>query len=142
MMKSASKEFSKFVSTAKIDCVFFDDRIGMTKTILCKEGSMKSYPATKKEEQYTICSESGGKYLFHIALNKTTDGKKWAEIIADNIHKLLFERGIDQTLLAIGCDSTNVNTGSLGDVIHFFEEKLHGKLNWLVRALHTNELSF
>ena len=39
------------------------------------------------------------------------------------MYKLLIQRGIDQTLLAVGCDSTNVNTGGLGDVIHFFRGK-------------------
>ena len=68
------------------------------------------------------------------------DGKKCAEIIADNLYKLLVERGIDQTLLAVGCDSTNVNTGGLGGDIHFLEKKLHRKLNSLVCALHTNKL--
>ena len=47
---------------------------------LCKEGSVKSYIATIKEEHYTVCSEFGREYLF----NKTTDRKKCAEIIADN----------------------------------------------------------
>ena len=56
----------------------------MTKTLLCKEGSVKSYPATIKEVHYIVCSETEEKYLFHFALNETTDGKKRAEIIADN----------------------------------------------------------
>ena len=66
--------------------------------------------------------------------------KKCAEIITDNIYKLLVERAIDQTLLAVRCDSTNLNIGDLGGVINFLEEKLHRRLNWLVCALHTNEL--
>ena len=56
------------------------------------------------------------------------------------IYKLLIERGLDQTLLAVKCQSTNVNTGGLEGVIHFLEEDLHRKLNWLVCALHINEL--
>ena len=139
-MKSASEKFSKFVSTAKIDCIFFDGRINMTKTLLCKEGLVKSYQATINEEHYTVCSEPEGKYLFHFTLNETTDGKKSVEIIAGNIYKLLVGKGIDVTLLAVGCDLTTVSTGGLGGVIQFLEEKLHRKLNWLVCALHTNEL--
>ena len=108
--------------------------------MVCVEGSVKSNPATIKEEHYTVCSEPWEKYLLHFTLNKTTDGKKCAEIIIDNLHKLLVERGIDQTLLIVGCDSTNVNTGGLGGVTYFLEKKLHWKLNWLVCALHTNEL--
>ena len=142
LMKSASEEYSEFVSTAKIDCLFFDGRIDMKYTMLCKEGSVKSYPTIIKEEHYTICSKPREKYLFHFTLNMTTDGKKCAESIADNLYKLLVERGIDQTLLAVGCDSTNVNTGGLGIAIHFLEEKIDRKLNCLVCTLHTNELPF
>ena len=81
----------------------------------------------------------GVKYLFHFTLYKTTDGKKCAEIIADNLYELLVERGIDQTLLAVRCDSTNVNSEGLGGVIPFLEKKPPRKLNWLVCALNTNE---
>ena len=44
------------------------------------------------------------------------------------------------SLIAIGADSTNVNTGWIGGVIPFLENKLERKLIWLVCALHTNEL--
>ena len=98
----------------------------MTKTMLCREGSVKSYQATIKEERNTVCSEPGEKYLFHITLNKTTDGKKLAEIIADSIYKLQVERGIDQTLLAVGCDPTNVNTEGLWGVIYFWRKNSIG----------------
>ena len=56
------------------------------------------------------------------------------------IHTSFWLKDIYQTLLAVACDSTNVNTGGLGGVIHFEEKKIHRKLNWLVCALHTNQL--
>ena len=40
----------------------------------------------------------------------------------------------------IGCNSTNVNTGSNGGVIHLAGEKLDHKLMRLICILHTNEL--
>ena len=110
---------------------FFDGRIDMTKTMLCKEGSGKSYQAAIIEEHYTACSEPGGIYLFHFTLNKTTYGKKCAEIIANNLYEPLIERVIDQTLLAVGCDSTNVNTGGLGGCHSFFG----GKILWQAELL-------
>ena len=78
LTKSVCEKFSKLLSTAKIDCIFFDGRIHMTKTMLCKEDSVKSYPATIKEEHYTVCSEPEEIHLFHFTLNKTTHGKKCA----------------------------------------------------------------
>ena len=50
------------------------------------------------------------------------------------------EYGVKATLLAIGGDSTNVNTGCAGGAFHHLEVKLGLKLNWLVCFLHTNEL--
>ena len=50
------------------------------------------------------------------------------------------KKGIDKSLQAIGGDSTNVNTGWEGGAMHWVEVKLNRKLNWLVCALHTNEL--
>ena len=49
-------------------------------------------------------------------------------------------KGIDKTLQAIGGNSTNVNTDWEGGTTHWVEVKLKGNLNWLVCALHTNEL--
>ena len=91
--------------------------------MLYKEGLVKSCPATMQEKHYTVCSKLGGNIFFHFTLYKTTDGKKCAEIIADNLYKLLVDRSIDQTFLAVRCDSTNINTGGLGGVIYFLKEK-------------------
>ena len=42
--------------------------------------------------------------------------------------------------MAMGCGSSNVNTGSAGGVTRYLEVKLQRKVTWLVCALHTNEL--
>ena len=49
-------------------------------------------------------------------------------------------KNINVHLKAIGGDSTNVNTGCEGGLMHFIELKLGRKLNWIVYALQTNEL--
>ena len=50
------------------------------------------------------------------------------------------EYDINTTLNVIRCDSTNVNTGCNGGVIHLIEETIGHKLMWLICLLHTNEL--
>ena len=57
-----------------------------------------------------------------------------------NTTSFISEQGVDKTLMAMGCGSTNVNTGSAGGVTRYLEVKLQRKVNWLVCALHTNEL--
>ena len=44
------------------------------------------------------------------------------------------------SLMAIGCDGTNVNTGAVGGVIRLLEEELGHALQWFVCLLHCNEL--
>ena len=51
---------------------------------------------------------------------------------------------IDQTILsrlvAVGCDSTAVNTGKTAGVIRLLEEKFSKPLQWMICFLHLNEL--
>ena len=43
-------------------------------------------------------------------------------------------------MVAIGCDGTNVNTGTKGGVIKLFESRLKRPLHWFICMLHANEL--
>nr|XP_047125873.1 uncharacterized protein LOC124807716 isoform X2 [Hydra vulgaris] len=52
----------------------------------------------------------------------------------------MIQHGVAKSIQALGGDSTNVNTGWEGGVIQFVELKLNKRLNWLICALHTNEL--
>lgn len=56
------------------------------------------------------------------------------------MYEWVTDYGIKESLLAIGGDSTNVNTGWKGGAIQFLENKMERKLIWLICALHTNEL--
>ena len=93
-----------------------------------------------KEEHYTVCREPGGNYVCHFT-PPTTKTKKHAEVVADNLVKFLKEKGSDKTLQAIGGNLTNVNTGWKSSCMHRVKVKLGHKLNWLVSALYTIELS-
>ena len=135
-----SKEFEDKLKVKGTGCVLFDGRIDATKTMMEIEGSDKQYPGMIKEEHYAVCSEPGGEYLWHFVPEKATDQKKHAEIIADHIVDWLKERSIDNYLVAIGGDSTNVNTGWEGGAMQWVEKKLGRRLVWLVCDLHTGEL--
>ena len=52
----------------------------------------------------------------------------------------MVRHGVDKTLVAIGGDSTNVNTGIDGGTFQFLEQLLDRNLIWLVCGLHLNEL--
>ena len=79
--------------------------------MLKAEESDHRFPGLIKEEHYVVFSEPGGKYLFHFTPEQATKNRKHAEIIADNFTEFMRERDIDKTRMAIGSDSTAVNTG-------------------------------
>ena len=102
----------------------------------------KFHSSDIKEEHYSLCSEPGGEYMCHLTIHPKNRAKDTtaAEQIAIAIYEWIRDNGIDNTLQAVGGDSTNVNTGWKGGAIHFLEAKLGRKLIWLICALHTNEL--
>ena len=50
------------------------------------------------------------------------------------------EHGINKFLIAIGADSTNLNTGCKGGVIKYLENNLGRRFIRLICALHSSEL--
>ena len=117
-----------------ITCLLFDGRNDKTKVMLEDERG-KRYPSTVVEEHVSLVSEPGGKYVGHL-----TPTAKDAKTQAEEIYRFLVENGIDKTLQYIGGDSTNVNTGAHGGIMHYVEELLGHRLGRIICELHTNEL--
>ena len=140
IMLSLDQEFDEFCKKGGIECIFFDGRADLTKVLLEADNSDQQFPSIVKEQHYSVCSEPGGKYLYHFTPVKGGRREKPAEIIAEELVAFMKKKGIDRSLQAIGGDSTNVNTGWDGGIMHWIEVMLGRKLNWLVCALHTNEL--
>ena len=140
LMKSLNQEFDDLCKKGEIDCIFFDGREDITKVMLKTDNSDQQFPGIIREQHYSVCSEPGGRYIYHFTPKKGSETQKPAEIIADNLVEFMKSKGIDKSLQAIGGDSTNVNTGWEGGAMHWVEIKLGRKLIWLVCALHTNEL--
>nr|XP_047129363.1 uncharacterized protein LOC100201985 [Hydra vulgaris] len=111
VISDLNKDFDKIAKSGEVKCIFFDGRIDQTKQMIELDDSNAKFPVTVKEEHYSVCMEPGRKYLFHFTPEKATNSVKHAEIIANKIVEWLTERGIDESLLAVCGDSTNVNTG-------------------------------
>ena len=133
-------EFEKELGEKGVSCLLFDGRKDDTKVMLEMEGSSKRFPGLIKEEHYSVCSEPGGRYLWHFVPEEATEKRKHAEIIADHLVDWLKERNVQDDLQALGGDSTNVNTGWEGGVMQWVEKKLGRRLVWIVCDLHTGEL--
>ena len=137
------QQMAKQLSLEKLNIqgILFDGRKDDTKFMRQGEDG-KLHPFEMKEEHYSICSEPGGEYLCHFTVDseERDESQKAAEQIASLIYEWINDNGIKDSLLAIGGDSTNVNTGWKGGAIQFLENKMGRKLIWLICALHTNEL--
>ena len=62
-----------------------------------------------------------------------------AEQLTNGLVHWLTEHDVHYTLLAIGAESTNLNTGRHKGAIQYVERKLGRRLIWLICALHANE---
>ena len=65
VMRTMNEKFEELCREENIDCMFFDGRQDMTKVMLKAEESDRQFPGLIKEEHYAVCSEPGGRYLFH-----------------------------------------------------------------------------
>ena len=78
-------------------------------------------------------------FIFVLNHERSSDQTE-ADQTASLVYEWIVDHGVKESLLAIGGDSTNVNTGCWGGAIQFLEKKIGSKLIWLICALHTNEL--
>ena len=85
-------------------------------------------------------SDPGGQYIFHFTPPEADENHKAAEQIAIELVTWMKQYGVDKTLVFIGGDSTNVNSGIWGGVFHHVEKLLGRPLNWLLCGLHLIEL--
>ena len=120
--------------------ISFDGRIDKTRKLEWSDESNSFHPSTVKEEHYSMCAEPETRYIDHFVPESTTDENSHAKQIAVYITSWIKENGYENDIIAVACDSTNVNTGWKGGVVQYIEEILNKKLIWIICNLHTNEL--
>ncbi|MCP4393105.1 MAG: hypothetical protein GY804_02390 [Alphaproteobacteria bacterium] len=106
---------------SNIQCIFFDGR--KDKTRYMREGENgELHPSERKEEHYSLCSEPESKFLTHLTVDPDEKTVKPADHIATLIYDWVEDHNISESLIAIGDDSTHVNTGWEGGAIQFLEK--------------------
>jgi hypothetical protein len=89
VMRCLYQEFDDLCKkNGEIDCIFFDGREDTTIVMLKADISDHQFPSIIKEQHYTVCSEPGGRYLYHFTPEKGSKREKPAEVIA-NANKLV-----------------------------------------------------
>ena len=140
VMKRSQEDDKEKLKSKKLQCLMFDGRIDQTKCIKQSvlDGVKKYTHSVVREEHYAVCDETGD-YLTHFTPDKDPNIPA-AKQIALKIFDWLQENNCEHCLFAIGCDSTNVNTGYKGGSIFHLERLIGRKLTWIICMLHTNEL--
>lgn len=116
-------------STRELCCIGFDGKIDETRV---GQGKLRK---TKREDHYVIVSFPDKSYVDHVAPQSQK-----AKDIASEILSILRDRLSTESLQAVVCDGTNVNTGENNGVIRLLEISLSRPLQWLICLLHLNEL--
>ena len=88
------------------------------------------------EEHLTLMSEPGSNYLGHVSVSQGT-----SECITKAIWDFFEDKDcFTDSIQAIGCDGTAVNTGTKGGIIRLLKTNLDRPLHWFICQLHANEL--
>ncbi|GBO32825.1 hypothetical protein AVEN_27169-1, partial [Araneus ventricosus] len=115
--------------------LYFDGR--KDSTLIEERGDTKRYMRKAKEERLCLVEELGSRYITHLSPSFGTAKQISATIIG-------YFEGITRDfsrLLAIGCDSTSVNTGWKSGVIRCLELKLGKPLQWALLTCETLPLT-
>lgn len=132
--KSRGLSTATQLNSTEIRGLYFDGR--KDKTIIHDNVAGKFHRREIIEEHISLVEEPESKYLGH-----TTPSSGSAEHIKNSIFEFFNTRNISlNSLLAFGCDGTNVNTGIKGGVLRLIELEVKRPIQWLVCQLHGNEL--
>jgi hypothetical protein len=112
-------------------CIGFD---GKQDTTLVMESKKRR---KVKEEHYVIVSYPNATYVDHVVPNSSR-----ATDIAKEIISVITGTQSEESLLAVVCDGTVVNTGKHNGIIRQIEQSVRRPVQWLICLLHTNELPF
>ena len=98
--------------------LYFDGRKHQTLTQEMKDS--KVYQRTLLEEHYVLVHEPNSTYLGHVSPSSGS-----SRVICNEIVTFFIEKYVPfHNLTVIGCDGTNVNTGTNGGVIRLLELEL------------------
>jgi len=76
--------------------------------------SDKQFLSIIRQENYSVCNEPDGRYLYQFTSENCPKSVKPDEVFASNLMSFLRNKGIDKNLQAIGGDTTYGNSRNTG----------------------------
>ena len=123
IMKDAQKSSKEALQD--VTCILFDGRKDDTKVVTKGEDG-RYHQRIVREEHYSMCSEPDGQYITHFTIDSKERGRgqSAAQHLGQTMFDWLNDNNMCQNIVAVGGDSTNVNTGWKGGAIQFLEKKM------------------
>ena len=129
-------KFRENIAANKPTTLYFDSKIIYT-NYTDRDGKRKKRPV----DIYVLCTEKE-EFLdsFEIEDVEGEEEETKAKRVAQRIYEIIVKWGLQDSLQAIGGDTTNLNTGWKGGSFIFLEQKLGRRLFRIECQLHLNEL--
>lgn len=138
MTKAQEKEEVR-ATEEKIESIYFDGRKDKTRAML-PDSRGQLHPKIIKEEHVSVTWEPHGRYLTHFTPEPAVHPDKPAKKVAEALYDVLVKHNATETVINLGGDSYNGNTGWKGGTNAHLEKMLGHKCHWSVCLCHTNEL--
>ena len=136
-MKSAQEKVSE---TEPIVGMSYDGRRDKHTRAMVEDSHGKVRMRMVTEEHESVTQEPCGKYLSHFVPEPAVLPEKPALKVAEGLYEILLRHNSTETLMILGGDSTNTNTGYKGGTHCHLEKLLGRRLFWAICQIHTNEL--
>ena len=119
----------KLIVEMPIKGILVDGRKDPTLILMEDSISKTFYRRIEKQENISVTSEPDGSYLTHYTPSKGPN--KPAKEAATGLYNWMVPRGIDQTIIVIGSDSTNSMNGSgnNGELLTHLEKNFFSEEN-------------
>ena len=138
VMKSAQERASEV--TEPIVGMSYDGRRNKHTRVMVEDSFGKVRMRMVTEEHESVTQEPCGKYLGHIVPLPGVLPEKPALKVAKGLYDILLRHDSTETLMILGGDPTNTNTGYKGDAHCHLEKLLGRRLFWAICQIFTNKL--
>ena len=139
VMTRAKEKEEVRATEEKIESIYFDGRKDKTRAMV-PDARGQLHPKIIKEEHVSVTWEPHGRYLTHFTPEPAVHPDKPAKKVAEALYDVLVKHNATETVINLGGDSYNGNTGWRGGTNPHLEKMLGHKCHWSVCLCHTNEL--
>ena len=123
---------NKILEVEKVVGMSYDGRRDKRTRAMVPDSFGKMRMRVITEEHESVTEEPSGQYLAHFTPEPPVHPEKPAEKVAEALYELLLKHDSTESLMLLGGDSCNTNTGYKGGTHAHLERKLGRRLFWAI----------